>query len=541
LAFLLLITAGVAFYALTFDRSAYGYILRADEGLNFSAAVRVSSGMVPQKDFSYSYGPIMPFFYAVGFRIFGISLANMRGLWALLYVSSIGMFYLIARQLVPYAAATCCSALLIGQLHTPLYSYNHVGLVLVLEAAVLSAFSLLATARSSLHIVWLSNLFVLGLLIKFNEAFITFGALVTGVLVIQLLGAGNNGNRWEGFRVMARDFGLGFGVAFALFVAITAVLNAGLTREEFHRNFPILPEYWFSVGGYSFVAQVLKSALSTPWTRANVEKWYTLWYDLYLPQLVISLLVAVATVYFAARVFTTASYRKRLPQEGWRALLVLCVGVAFYHEFYLTGNFWSTPMYVGFSIVGLTFLLWHGLRRFPRVRGAVLGALLIVMAVSDTVYIELVHHKYSEFHFDSARARIYTSNDSDASVVQDVVDFLQTQTPLQAEIAAFPHDALLISLANRQNALRDDSCQYGFFPNPDSDSELVQRLKMRNVQRVLVSNFVGVRRGEIVIFGRDYLPQTFQYIEANYHELREFKRSGVAYEVAYLERNTETQ
>jgi hypothetical protein len=214
---------------------------------------------------------------------------------------------------------------------------------------------------------------------------------------------------------------------------------------------------------------------------------------------------------------------------------VLTLAVGAYHEFYSTGNHWSTPMYIGFSLLAITCAAWNGLPGFPRTKYALLVTLLAVCVTSDVYYVCMVRRDYSQFYLDAPRARIYSSFDSDAPVVREVVEFLDQTPDTGQSLAAFPHDALLIYLAGRHNALRDDDYQWMLFPTEASDDEIVQEIARTKVTHILLSNFVGIRYGEPAVFGRDYLTHTFQYLQDHYQSVRTFGSDPRGYQVQYLE------
>ncbi len=311
-------------------------------------------------------------------------------------------------------------------------------------------------------------------------------------------------------------------VAFAAFALITACLNIGLTKFQFLRNFPLLPQYQASIGGYQYVKFILTFPFRTGWHEMTARRWYFFWYENYIFSILISFVVGILVIFCAIRFLASRKYRERLGPDSWKAILVLMVAVGVYHEFYLTGNHWSTPMYVGFSLLAITFLIWEGLSRFPFARTTAVAILLLICVASDLYYVRVVYRNYSQFRIDDPRARIYSSSDSDAPVVSAVVAFLESETPPGTSMAAFPHDASLLYLAGRQNAMRDDDYQWMLFPDKESDLEIARELEVKKVQRIVLSNFVGIRRGQPVIFGRDYLPETFKYIQAHYGMVKTF-------------------
>jgi hypothetical protein len=187
--------------------------------------------------------------------------------------------------------------------------------------------------------------------------------------------------------------------------------------------------------------------------------------------------------------------------------------------------------------MALTLVFWQHLSRFPGTRLTVISILLLVCVVSDVNYIRIVRSTFSEFHLDTARAGVYSSADSDAPVVAAVVKYLK-EAPVQEPMAAFPHDSLPVYLAGRQNAMRDDDYQWMLFPTQESDREIVHELEAKKVKQVLISSFAGIRHGKVAIFGRDFLPETFAYLQSHYHVVKTFGPSPMRYFVEYRELNS---
>jgi hypothetical protein len=526
----LVILAG-AFYAATFNRSSYSYILRADEGVSFAAAVRVTQGLIPQHDFPSYYGPLMPYVYGAAFKVFGASIALLRGVWAILYIVSILLFYRLGRHLLPPFAAFTAAAILIGQQHTPLYTYNHIGFVLVTEGILLLLLAELPGKADGYFRSKMTALLFLALMIKFNEALVIFVVVFVVLWILNWLRAEPLSAAPQASRMIIPGL-----VAFGAFALITAAMSVGLTKVQFLRDFPILPRYQASIGGFQYVKFVLTLPFRLGWHEMTARRWYFFWYENYVFSILVSFVVGILVVFCAIRFFASRKYREGLGPDAWKAILVLMVSVGCYHEFYLTGNHWSTPMYLGFSLVAVTFLFWQALSRFPYARTTIIAAFLLISVASDLYYVRVVYHNYSQFRIDNSRGRIYSSADSDAPVVSTVAAFLESETTSSTSMTAFPHDALLLYLAGRQNAMRDDDYQWMLFPDAESDLEIARELDAKKVQRIVLSNFVGIRRGLPVIFGKDYLPETFKYIQAHYEVVKTFGANPRAYQVQYLER-----
>jgi len=533
-ALLILLVAGILFYAVTYNRSSYSYILRADEGVSLATSLRVTEGFVPQRDFPSYYGPLMPYLYGGFFAVVGPSIALMRALWAGLYILSIILFYCIGKHLMPVFAAFAAAAIMIGQQHTPLYTYNHIGFTLATGGILLLLFQRISGTQPRYFRARFAALLAVTLLIKFNEGLAIFGVLAATVWILGRASVPQNQSDHFTSMIKLRDLIIPGTFALGIFAIVSVVLNAGLTKSQFLRNFPVLPEYQAGIGGYHYVKLILSVPFNTPWHQMTARRWYVFWYENYAFAIVVSFVVGVLVLFCALRFVSSKRYRARI-QRHWKAALLLVVAIGTYHEFYLTGNHWSTPMYIGFSVLALACFIWAGLSRFPKIRIAILSGLLTLCAASDVYYITIVRQTYSQYHFAEPRAEIYSSDDSDAPIIAEVTRFLESTVPPVEPLAAFPHDALLIYLSGHQNAMRDDDYQWMLFPTRESDLEIAQELERKKVPKILLSNFVGIRHGQPAVFGKDYLPETFQFIRSHYRVMKIFGSNPRRYQVQYLE------
>jgi hypothetical protein len=528
------------FYALTINRSAYDYILRADEGYSFSAAVRVSEGLIPQKDFSYAYGPLMPYLYAGAFKVWGTSIPVMRAVWASGYTASIVLFFFIGREVLPTWLATTFAVSLIGQIHTPLYSYNHIGLMLVVQLQVLASFQVLRAQPSAFY-KWLwciGTLFTLELLIKFNEAVAVFVFLSIGLGLWHWLSGRSQdelerkswGNSWKTVSLVSV-------IPLLIFVSVTVLLNRHLTADQFYRNFPLLPEYHASVGGYSFVWMLLARPFrlfgvpNSPWT------WYSLWFENYYYAVCAALVCGLLAVLGLGALLFSSSLKHAMTVSHWAGVLIGCVSLGLYHEFFLTGNHWSTPMYVGFCSLFVIWIVYLATRKHRVLTMGWAGIFLAIALTSAAIYMRVATTYFSQYALDLDRDRIFSSSESDAPVISKVVHYLDTNTPQESSLVAFPHDSLLIHLASRANAMRDDDYQWMLFPTEKSDQEVVDELESKQVHGVLISNFVGFRGMQRVRFGVDYLTRTSKYLHEHYHPVKNFLEEESNYAVTYYLRN----
>ena len=526
------------FYAATIDRSEYSFILKADEGYSFAAAVKVGEGLTPQKDFSYAYGPLMPYVYAAAFKVFGVSIPVMRAIWAAAYIATIVLFFVIGRELLPTWLAAIAAFNLIGQIHTPLYSYNHVGLVLAVQLQLLIAIRLIRFQLISSYrwLIALTALFTVELFIKFNEAVAVFFFLSLSLaLWFQFRDRSLIEEKRRTWEVALKAWSLVVGIPLVIFGLVTLYLNRHLTAEQIYRNFPILPEYHASVGGYHYVWKLLLRPLSLHGLPNLPWRWYSLWYENYYYAICVTFVCGAAAIVGLGVVLLSSSVRQRMTANHWAGVLVGGVSLGLYHEFFLTGNHWSTPMYVGFSSLFVVWIVFLVTQKHPAFTLGWGVCLFLVSFASAAVYLKIATSSFSEYALDLDRARIRSSNDSDAPVISQVVHYLDQNTAPNISLAAFPHDSLLIHLAGRTNIMRDDDYQWMLFPNDKSDQEIVEELESKRVPGILISNFVGIKAGRPVMFGVDYLTRTNNYIRGHYHEAKTFSAGDDGYAVTYFQ------
>ena len=75
LGLLLVIAAGILLNFPYFN--FHIHLAQGDHGNNFYVARRVLQGAIPYRDFWWVYGPLMPYYYALFYKIFGINMHSL--------------------------------------------------------------------------------------------------------------------------------------------------------------------------------------------------------------------------------------------------------------------------------------------------------------------------------------------------------------------------------------------------------------------------------------------------------------------------------
>lgn len=119
----------IIFWALTlYPYHNYQPLLAVgDHGWHFYCFQQTLEGKMPYKDFYWDYGPIMPYYYALCYKIFGINMASI--LWGriILLLFSTGMFYLILAEIVAPFVAFVGACWFLNFSQDFMYTYNHTG------------------------------------------------------------------------------------------------------------------------------------------------------------------------------------------------------------------------------------------------------------------------------------------------------------------------------------------------------------------------------------------------------------------------------
>ena len=140
---------------------------QGDHGRDLYAFDAVTHGKLPYKDFWWVYGPIMPYYYGLFFKIFGVHITSVLLGRALLVVLCSVFFYLSAACLMSPGLAFLASAWFTQSRQEFFFTYNHIGGI---AAELIIGWCLLSYIRQeSMRYLWIALVadFILGL-VKIN-------------------------------------------------------------------------------------------------------------------------------------------------------------------------------------------------------------------------------------------------------------------------------------------------------------------------------------------------------------------------------------
>jgi len=156
---------------------------QGDHGRDLYAFDAVTHGKLPYKDFWWVYGPIMPYYYGLFFKLFGVHITSVLLGRALLVVVCSAFLYLSAACLMPPLLAYIAAIWFTQSRLEFFFTYNHIGGI---ASELVICWCLLSYIRiGSMSYLWIALIadFVLGL-VKINFGLAGLAGIVLSVLWI---------------------------------------------------------------------------------------------------------------------------------------------------------------------------------------------------------------------------------------------------------------------------------------------------------------------------------------------------------------------
>ena len=121
---LTILTAGIFVWP---ELNFQDLLSQGDHGRDLYAFDAVTHGKLPYKDFWWVYGPLMPYYYGLFFKIFGVHMTSVFLGRALLVVMCSAFFYLSAACIMSPGLAFLAAAWFTQCRQEFFFTYNHIG------------------------------------------------------------------------------------------------------------------------------------------------------------------------------------------------------------------------------------------------------------------------------------------------------------------------------------------------------------------------------------------------------------------------------
>ncbi len=474
-------------------------LAQGDHGRDLYAFDAVYRGQVPYKDFWWVYGPLMPYYYGLFYKIFGVHISSILLGRAVLLVASAAFFYLSCAIIAQPSLAFIGAVWFLQGRQEFVCTYNHLGGTLV---SLVIIYTLLCYTHSgSMRYLWLSLLatFVM-MLIKIN-----FGVVsLWGILIYLSLTAGLQYYPWREWRQIFYVVALGI-LPLIVFVVYWSLLN-GLPGYVIHQCMP----YFGNDQPYHASAM-----------RSVHDYLHGFWYTFLSTPVETSIgllfhLSALGGFYL----LLTGKLAEDVTRNIWLSLgLVGMFYVLFFHE-YLASNvfyrsFWSYPFLIllHFIMISTVFKVLH-----PVSRAFVMVFLWELLVFGCITHIDQIQAQKRPEHFLSMeRGQIYVGNEPQwVETVNQTTDWLNTHLTSNDVFFALPYDCLYYYLTGQLTPTR----QLIFFDHikipQEQEISVIKELEAHHVNYVLMSSRIISMEEDLGIFGVTYCPLLAKYVGDNF-------------------------
>ncbi len=491
---------------LLFHQAAFQPALgQGDHGRDLYVFAQILNGQVPYLDFWWVYGPLMPYYYALFFKIFGMAIPSILIGKILLTVLAGTLIFFSLSRVIP-ALFAYMAALWFWTFQPDFYfTYNHIGGVTCLMAFTFCLFLYVIRPRTKYLSFALFFIFLLSL-IKINFGLANLFALI---IFYRLFDSFHRIPKTAGKQYLTQAAGI---IVPLLLFAIYYLLLYKLSFFEIRQCLPYMSgdqpyhsTLWKTL--YALGHAIVFNLLSTPANK----------------------IFAVFTISMIFLSLFKIFFGKAAPEERKTMIIVFFLLVFLYfinlHEYLLSGvlyrSYWATP----FSTMLLFLIIGYGVKDISlSLQKILFAALFVIIFLRFVDGVNTIQNKkIPEQFLTHKRGRITSGNPENWFVtVERTMNFLQKEIPTQETFFALPYDPLYYYLADKKSPTR----QLIFFEHinipKEQERKIIKELEAHHTNWVVVSNRSWSAEKGLGVLGQTYCPLIGEYLEKNFTLVAEF-------------------
>lgn len=459
-----------------------------DMGRDLYAFWMTFEGKWPCRDYWWSYGPLMPLYYAFWFLIGGVSLLSVRmGLGVLFLICSL-LSYRTLRLLTSPPVAFLFSLAFLNLDVT--YSLHHVRLRDM--AYTFNQYGAFPFLLLSLGLLW--KYFMTG-----KIRWVYFGAAsLAGVALVKV-----SAGLASGFAFFASLW------LFQFRIFPFSQKGKGPGEERTlpwrHRIFPpllfgsaVALSYGLLYRGIpsNWVSQCLTAGPSYhggDFSPGGYFKHLILWFLVWDRRRLLWLMIFVTFLVLASVSFK----RKKIPAEDrhplfWAGLSSLLFGAANSLDYFVDGSihrvdFWFFPTLVLLTGLGAEQASLLFSRRIKRGLGVLILTAMLTFPILNLK--EALAWRVPERYLDLAHGQVYLGgNIEEVKALKEGSRWISEQTSPEQEILAVPYEPLYSFLSGRRHAVRELLFAENMHISQEQEDKILQALEAKQVSFVVVSN-----------------------------------------------------
>ncbi len=522
--FLILTILGVLLFNAA-DFNYYPQISQGDHGRDLYAAQEILRGKLPYKDFWWVYGPLMPYYYALFYKITGGTVVSFLIGKIILEAVCAAFFYLAASTLMAPFIAFIAALWFAGLQQDFFFTFNHIGGIAMQLGILFLLFSYIQNQRTRLAWLALPAIFCY-CLIKINFGLASLAAVLMTIGLTDFINKNPLADDKKKFYLTSLVF-LPFLVFITYWILLKDLPMYAIRQcmpyfgDDQPHHFPpsMTIPYYFTQHWLTFTHAL--SAFQD--ISQRIAQAPLLFKFINIAGVTLNLLIQLLLHSATIAVIALLALKKITGEEKKRLFLaVSCLGIFFvlnFHEFLVSGvwyrTFWSLPFLFMFHFV----MTATAFGRLPVIaRGLIWACFILSITLSGVIqFFSTQQQKIPDRFINSPHGQIFTGNEPQwVETVNAVTSYLAKSIKEDEQIFALPYDDIYYYLLGKESPTR----QLIFFDHikipPQQEASIIGELESRKVAYVLLSNrYISSETG-LGVFGQTYCRLIAQYLHDKY-------------------------
>lgn len=466
------------------------FLNTGDHGRDLMSYLLSSQGYLPYIDYHWIYGPLMPFYYALLFKILGSSILTAITGWYVIFSLTLFVYFSILKKLFNPAVGCIVTILFTGFYGFFFHTFNHVAGTFLITL-VLYFFIQYITEKTTRYLVFTAIfLAVLGL-VKLNIMLSLFLCCFSIIAFINY-----------------KDL-----IKFSAIVFLPQVFIYGLfillsPEHSFYSIFPYKSNL-LTHGPDNLFVDLFKPLYIAP-SIVNIKNFFILaQYKIFYAKITyfILLIPALAGLVLAKK-----------DNKSFSILLFLVIAsILCNHEYLLVGNdyslrFWVLPI----ILLAVAFSLMLILERLDNIKINVVLFVVVIYISVFGVLITFLCYQNSFVNLNLERAKVQVYPPTTANLIYTTTLFIDQNTDPNDTILAIPYNSLYNFLSKRQSPSKINEFLYQTNLTTSQENKVIEDLQKNKTKLVLLSNMVSEKSLGTGIFGQTHAQKLAQYLKENY-------------------------
>lgn len=483
--YIVLIVVIVILYMLSFGKF---FLNEGDHGRDLLGFLMTSEGGLPYIDYNWIYGPLMPFYYGLLFKILSPSILIASVGWYFIFTLAIVMFYITVRDSFNSLIAFIATLLFVVYHGFYYHTFNHVGGTLIIIAILFCFIRFIRTEEIKyLHLTSLC-LVLLGL-IKFNMLLAMFMSCLIGVFLI---------SKKELFKFVPSV------IVPLVFIYGGFILLSGGYRIE--SIFPYSSKLLMASPD-PFIVNILKPLYIAP-SIASIKS------VIILGQYNVLYSKLAYFVVFLISLVTLVSVYKDKKQFHIMLFLVIAT-ILTMHEFVMVGTDYSLRMWtLPILLLSVVYSVMYWVESRLKVQKVVFGVVVYIALFGFLVNVLIYSANFKALSLERARVDVYPV--SFVPFVSSVTQYIQANTTVKDKVLVIPYNTLYLFLSDRRSPSKQNEFLYLSGVDEDKENRVIEDLKASNTPLILYSNMVSEEGIGTGYFGKTHCKKLGNYLLETY-------------------------